>query len=227
MEEKDKKYYKIRSFSDLLGNHVSTVNNWFKTLEDTGVHYVGRVNDLRVYDEIDVSVGKYIVQKRKDGWSLEAIFNSLREDDPPIELRPFPDEFTGTNQLSLTTVNEIQTLFRREMNSMHSLQQEELNVALADQIKQLHESIKMDRKQERQQEITDMITSNRIKMELELEALREWEKKPASERFIKTGFFKKEENISKRDIFVKTYVKTHYENRMHSSFSIEPDNLLE
>lgn len=223
----DQKYWMINDFSKMLGNHVSTINGYIKNLEDSGIHYVERIHGKRVYDELDFEVANYIVKKRKDGWSIDGIMNSLRDENPPVELRPFPPDHQGTTELSLNTVTEIQNVLKREFDSRFLNQSEEIEAYLEDQMKKLEEKMNAERIRERQQKITDLITTNRIQIELEIEALAEWEKKPVSERFVKVGLFKKVEDTGKKDIFIKSYIRDHQEKRLLSSFETNTNNLLE
>lgn len=78
---------------------------------------------------------------------------------------------------------------------------------------QLEEDNKNKALRDRQQRITDMITEKRIESILELEALNEWSKLPNSERLIKSGFLRKEENQTKKQQFIKNYIQKNYESR--------------
>ena len=64
--------------------------------------------------------------------------------------------------------------------------------------------------------ITERITDHRINSELELEALNKWAEMPASERMKKVSLFRKEEDDLKRQLFVKQYIRDHYESRLRS-----------
>lgn len=204
----EQKLWQLTEFSKEIGHHFTTVNNWFKTLEQHRIHYVNRLkNDQRIYDELDLQVGLFITEKKAKGWALDGIFNELK-DNPPFPLRPFPEEFKETGELSLeTALADVKRGLQHEFEKL--LEQHTQKQALL-----LQETNESNRLATRQQRITDMITNNRIRSELELEALDEWTKKPATERMIKTGLFRKEEDTTKREKFIIQYVKDHYEDRL-------------
>lgn len=65
--------------------HFNTINNWFNALEEKNIHHVPKIDDMRIYDELDLNVALFILDKRKNKWNLEAIYNILAEN---VELRP-------------------------------------------------------------------------------------------------------------------------------------------
>jgi hypothetical protein len=73
----------------------------------------------------------------------------------------------------------------------------------------------------RHERMTDMITRRRIEGQLRKEALQEWSKKPDDERMIRVGFFRKEENINKRDIFVEEYIVERIEERIKHEYGLQ------
>lgn len=83
-----------KRFSEKTGQsesiHYNTVTNWFNALEQKGLHTVSKIEDTRVFDELDMEIALFIIQNRKDKWQLEAIFNVLPKQ---IELRQtVPDQ---------------------------------------------------------------------------------------------------------------------------------------
>jgi hypothetical protein len=75
--------------------------------------------------------------------------------------------------------------------------------------------------EDKQQKITDRITEKRVEHKLEMEALGIWSQKPESERLVKVGWFKKIEDIEKRDKFVKEYVREHFEQHLKAAYGVE------
>ncbi|PAD71333.1 hypothetical protein, partial [Paenibacillus campinasensis] len=203
--------------------HYTTTNEWFRTLEAKGIHYVTRAPDgKRVYDELDLRVGKFIKHKREEGWNKEGIFNLLLS-DPPFELRPLPDGETPTDVLPIDQIKNL--LQSREFTSilenqlvetvksvLTDFRQKEIEV----QAELLENTLHDQRLEQRQKEITARITTHRINTELEIEALEKWSQLPAEERLIKTGLFRKEEDQTKKDLFIKKYVRDNFEQRLRS-----------
>lgn len=93
----ENKFWHINDFTKLLNEqyslmtnkestiHVNTVNNWFNALEEKNIHYVPKIDDMRIYEELDLKVALFMLDKRKNKWNLEAIYNILPEN---VELRP-------------------------------------------------------------------------------------------------------------------------------------------
>ncbi|OAB28466.1 hypothetical protein [Paenibacillus macquariensis] len=209
----EKKFWQLTEFARLLDGHYTTVNQWFNTLEKKNIHFVSRAADeTRVYDELDLSVGRYIKEKRTAGWSLNGIYDKLPDE---FDLRPFPEGFTGKqNELSVELLDSMKRLFQSELIDIldqRDLERENNNIK---QKLMLEENNLRIRLEERQQNITDRITDHRINSSLKLEALDEWIKLPLSDRSIKIGLFRKEEDHLKREKFIIQYVKDHYADRL-------------
>lgn len=88
----------------------------------------------------------------------------------------------------------------------------------SEQIQQLAASL--DPAQERQTKLTDEITKRRVEALLRKEALELWAQKSDSERLKKTGLFRKEEDINKRDAFIEGYIAEHYELKLKSEYGL-------
>lgn len=93
------------------------------------------------------------------------------------------------------------------------------------ELKSQSESIKqisatLDPAQERQVKLTDDITKRRVEAMLRKEALELWSQKPDSDRLRKSGLFRKEEDINKRDAFVEGYIADHYESKLKSEYGL-------
>ncbi|SGI74407.1 Uncharacterised protein [Mycobacterium tuberculosis] len=209
----EQKLWQLTEFAKEVGPHYTTINNWFKSLEQQRIHYVNRLkNDQRIYDELDLKIGQFITEKKSKGWALDGIFNELK-DNPPFLLRPFPEEFKDSGELSLeTALADVKRGLQQEFERLlaeHSKNQ----TALLQEVNESNKAVT------RQQRITDMITHNRIRSELEIEALDEWSKQPATVRLIKTGIFRKEEDTTKKEKFIIQYVKDNYEDRLKKQFN--------
>ena len=75
--------------------------------------------------------------------------------------------------------------------------------------------------EQRAERVTEHLTRRRIDRGLEREALELWAVKPESERFRKIGLFRREEDISARDRFVRDYVDQNYEKKLLQEFGID------
>jgi len=209
------KYWKIGDFSQILGKHNNTVDGWFRELEtERKLHYVSRVNDEKVYDEQDLRIAEFIVKQRENKWSLNAIFDDIPNH---FDLRPFPKEYekqqkatqiVGFEKMRATLKNEMKEVF----NELSAAQMKE-------QRKEL-ERLLPSREQERMDRINAIMAERKITRILEEEALELWGKKPESERKIKVSWFRKEEDIDKRNHFIKNYIDKYFEEHLKKEFDI-------
>lgn len=216
-------FFKISDFSKQIGKHQNTVDNWFKLLEEKGLHYVNRIDNEKVYDEQDLEIAKHINEKRNNKWALEAICNELADH---FELRPFPPEMEVTNNLQPLHMESIKQKFSEEIRETI----EQIAAAQMLELRQQHEGLlkqlpkPRDPREERQERVNEMIVRRRVERELEQEALNLWSTKPQTDRLVRVGLFRKEENRDKRDQFVKTYIDEHYENRLRDQFGLDRGN---
>lgn len=220
-------YWKISDFAKVVGKHQNTIDGWFKQLEELKIHSVNR-NETgdKIYTSLDLQIAKYIVEKRKEKWALEFIFQELPK---MFELRPV-EERESTSVPQTIVRQEFETvakeLFKVQMNEMRKYI-EEVATAQASELKEQYDSLikqlpkPKTLQEERQERINEMITRRRIESVLEREALHLWSTKPDNERKIKIGLFRKEEDRDKRDLFVKEYVNEHFASRIKDEYRIE------
>ncbi|MFD1676290.1 MerR family transcriptional regulator [Alicyclobacillus fodiniaquatilis] len=208
-------FYQISDFAKEIGKHVNTVDNWFKALEERRLHYVNRVAGAKVYDELDLEIARFILDKRENKWLLEGIFSILEE---TFELRPFPpDETTSVPQV--VDMEIIMREIRSAAQQIAAAQVEEVRQQYAELVKQLPKPI--DPAEEKQKRLDDMITQRRVITQLEDEALNMWSTIPKEERMKSVGLFRKQEDIDKRDKFVRAYVNEHLEERMKLEYGLD------
>ena len=226
MMELKEAVWQIRDFTEEIQNryeeettvkesvHYNTVDKWFKELESKGIHYIQRTSETnkKVYDELDLAIAIYILNKRTQKWSLDAIFNVLSEH---IEVRSFP---TGSYEDSLV-VSE--ALVLQEMSRQLERMQKEMEERLINELEAKQKELELQvlnrlpvpkTAQEIRAEKTDiMISSVRKRYEIEEKAIAEWVKLPLEKRVKKVGLFRKEEDFLKRDSFIREFVKNYFE----------------
>ena len=216
------KHFKISDFAEKIGKHPNTVDGWFKKMEQKRIHCVSRVDNEKVYDELDLAIGLHIDAKRSDGWSLQAIFNEL---DEHFDLRPFPEDMRDPVAIDLEVVRR---KFTEDMQaSVAAVVREQVEAAVGEVRQQYAELMNQlpkprDPAEERQERITDIITRRRVEATLRNEALQLWSTKPEKERIRRTGLFgiKKEEDHAARDLFVMNYIDEHFETRLKKEFNL-------
>lgn len=213
------KHWKISDFAKNLGKHNNTVDGWFRTLEEERkLHYINRVNGEKIYDELDLQIARFILERRNEKWSLDAIYDSLPNHFP---LRPFPLDF-GQNEhpvqvvdfdkIRATIMNEMQSTFQQ----VAAAQVEQMEKKMMDFQRML--PTPEDRRMER---FNHIMAERKVTRKLEDEALSMWATKPDEERLIKIGWFRKEEDKDKRDRFIKAYIDEHFEEQMKKEFGLD------
>lgn len=193
--------------------HYNTVDKWFKDLENKGIHYIQRVADKKVYDDLDVAIAIFIMNKRSQKWNLDAISNVLTTH---VEVRPFPD-LKNDESLVLSEAQvmvEMGRKFEKMQKEFEERLIHELDLKKNELEKQLLNRLPIPKTdQEIRAEKTDiMISSVRKRYEIEGKAIAEWDKLPIEKKVKKVGFFRKEEDLLKRDSFIREFVKEYFEN---------------
>lgn len=72
----------------------------------------------------------------------------------------------------------------------------------------------------RAERLNERLTERKIERQLEREALEAWTTKPLNERMRKTGLFRKEEDVTSRDRFVRDYVDERLEARIRNAYDL-------
>lgn len=192
--------------------HYNTVDKWFKDLENKGIHYIQRVADKKVYDDLDVAIAIFIMKKRAQKWSLEAISNVL---SAKLEVRSFPDLKNDDSQVlsEAQVMVEMSRKFEKMQNAFEERMLHELELKKIELEQQLLNRLPVPKTdQEIRAEKTDiMISSVRKRYEIEGKAIIEWDKLPMEKKMKKVGFFRKEEDLLKRDNFIREYVRKYFE----------------
>lgn len=209
------KYWKIGDFSKMLGKHNNTVDGWFRELEnERKLHYISRVNDEKVYDELDLKIAEFIVKRRESKWSLNAIFDDIPNH---FNLRPFPKEYEEQQKTTqIVDFEKMRATLKNEMKEVFN----ELSVAQIKEQRKEIEKLLPSREQERIDRINDIMAERKVTRILENEALEIWNEKPESKRKRKVGWFRKKEDIDKRNRFIKKYIDEHFEDCLKKEFDI-------
>lgn len=216
------KAWKISEFSKLIDNkHYNTIDQWFKALEDKRIHYVNRVAGEKVYDQLDLDIGKYIKDGRSNNYNLQLIFDQLPD---VFSLRPFPLDWNAGG--SLMDYDEL----RREMEKRFEEKLQETREKIMDEVvsaaTQLFEEHRQllpppkSREEIRAEEINDKMSRMKIEWRLEEQAIEEWTRLPESDRLRKVGLFRKEEDFLKRDAFIKKYIQANMESALKAEYGI-------
>jgi len=151
--------------------------------------------------------------KRSQKWSLDAISNVLSAN---LEVRPFPDLKNDDSQMlsEAQVMVEMGRKFEKMQKEFEERLIHELDVKKSELEKQLLNRLPIPKTdQELRAERTDiMISSVRKRYEIEEKAIIEWNRLPMENKIKKVGFFRKEEDLLKRDNFIREFVMAYFEN---------------
>lgn len=220
-------YWKISDFTEQIklsvGNetiHINTIDGWFKALESKRIHYVARTEDTKekVYDELDLEIAIFIRKRREEKWSLAAIYDDLGNH---FNLRGFPNNDVGPASFDgdfESLKAQLSEELRKTFNQMAVSQIEEIKNhydLIIEQIPKLPSP-----EEQKETRFKEMVVRRRVEAALENEAIELWTTKPDSERLKKVGMFRKEEDLIKRNEFIRRYINENYENKLKREFGI-------
>src|SRR5699024_2244343 len=119
MLENQNQYWKISDFAKKLNKHNNTIDGWFRELElERMLHYVSRVNGEKVYDELDLKIAQFIIKRRNNKWSLNAIFDDLPNH---FSLRPFPEGLESEpKEVQVVDIDKMRAALMSEMKETFS-----------------------------------------------------------------------------------------------------------
>lgn len=172
---------------------TNTINNYFKDLEEKGIHIVQKINDVRVFDTDDLTLAVFILMKRSKElnqhktWGLQQIYDEIERSPELPNRKPSIEEQSKDNLKEL--VLELQKTFTKSLEEASNTQ---LLLSTMDQNveKKVTNAV-----------LAYMEQQNKVKAE----ARTEWEKLPKEQRF--TGFIFKQERIAERERFIDDYVE--------------------
>lgn len=212
-------YWKISDFAKKLNKHNNTVDGWFRSIEERKLHHISRINNEKVYDELDLKIAQFIIEKREAKWSLDAIFDSLPDN---FSLRPFPPDYEDQpKSLEVVDVDKIRAAIKNEMRAVF----EEIAATQIEKQKKEFQLLLPSKEEQRFERFNMVMAERKVIRRLEEEALSKWAEKPPGERLVKVSWFRKEEDKDKRDRFVKAYVDEHFEEAMKEEFGIYDDDM--
>lgn len=151
---------------------------------------------------------------------------TLHEEQKKLELQHY-DELKRQNEELQKLIpqppdhEEEQRRQKKLVEEMRILHEERF-----DEIKQQNKELQklipptLGLEEERRERTNEYLTIRRINLSLEKEAYDHWSQKPEPERIRKIGLFKKEEDVQKRNQFIKTYMDEYFEERLLREFTL-------
>ncbi|EEL58124.1 MerR family transcriptional regulator [Bacillus cereus] len=226
-EDTFEKAWRITEFSKLVGRHHNTVYNWFNILEEKGLHGTLRTNNTneKLYNTLDLDIALFIKLKRDEKWSLDAIIELLPHQ---FELRPVSPE-NQTSEVS-TQLNMQEAAATIEKIVEQKIQMHLQNIELEYQGK-FEEAIRAVlpepedpeklKERQRQERLDNIIIQHRARTELRKQAENEWNTQPEETRIKKVGWFKKEEDLARKQLFIENYIDENMIEYMKNVMKIE------
>ncbi|MCI0768027.1 MerR family transcriptional regulator [Bacillus sp. TL12] len=205
------KAWRITEFSKLVGRHHNTVYNWFNILEEKGLHETLRTHNTneKLYNTLDLEIALFIKQKRDEKWSLDAIIELLPHQ---FDLRPVALE-NQTNEVSTqlnlqATAEIIEKMVNKQIEEKIKTIESQYEEKIGNILKQLPqpEDAEALKTRQRQERLDNFIIEHRARQELRKQAEGIWNSKPDEERIKKVGWFKKEEDLAKKQLFIEQYI---------------------
>ncbi|MEB2280144.1 hypothetical protein LAV73_09060 [Lysinibacillus xylanilyticus] len=184
-----------QKYDEELNITVNTLNNYFRDLESSEIHYLNRLNGTKIYDPMDLDIAIFIACKRSKKqqkgitWQLPQIFEAIKRDLPcrpkPVDAdkNPEKDNIDITKQLE-----EFKHTVMHEIGLKFDIQQQLLEMK-QDNEKQVNRS---------------MLEIMQKQNEFKSLARIEWDKKSSSEKY--EGFIFKREKIKEREQFIDDFV---------------------
>ncbi|HFK1753601.1 TPA: MerR family transcriptional regulator [Bacillus cereus] len=226
-EDTFEKAWRITEFSKLVGRHHNTVYNWFNILEEKGLHGTLRTNNTneKLYNTLDLDIALFIKLKRDEKWSLDAIIELLPHQ---FELRTVSPE-NQTSEVS-TQLNMQEAAATIEKIVEQKIQMHLQNIELEYQGK-FEEAIRAVlpepedpeklKERQRQERLDNIIIQHRARTELRKQAENEWNTQPEETRIKKVGWFKKEEDLARKQLFIENYIDENMIEYMKNVMKIE------
>lgn len=184
---------------------LNTLNNHFRKLEDQGIHFLNRINNVKICDQLDLEIAEFICVKRAKKlqkgivWQLPQIYDEVGR---KFECRKEEDvDILGNMNDSSDTVklfNELEEKLIEIVERKVKERQDQLKIAMTESADSVKSSI------------VEYLDKQRI---FKKEAAALWEEKPKSVRF--SGLLIKTENMRDREKFIDEYV----EDKMKEQFN--------
>ncbi|MEH7374065.1 hypothetical protein [Neobacillus drentensis] len=119
--------------------HYNTVDKWFKALETKRIHYINRAAGEKVYDRIDLNIGCFIADARRDNrFRLDVIYEQVPKQ---LEIRQFPSDFKDENSLGIDeslierrVIEKVTPVIAQQFSIFEEKVNLQLNKMLAEQV---------------------------------------------------------------------------------------------
>lgn len=206
--------------------HYNTIDKWFKALEDRRIHYINRTvgeKGEKIYDNLDLQIAKFIAEARKDNrYRLDVIYEQVAR---KFDVRPFPadfgDKYKPTIDEELLKNRILEHLTEKITNEL-IMHEKRIQLNMEELVQKRVKSLlppPVDPEEERAKRLDEAFTRHRLEMKCEDAAIEEWNKLPEQERTKKAGLFRREENLLKREQFIREYKRKHMTRFLEEAYT--------
>lgn len=209
-------YEKVDSVASLLNIKLSTFKKYYGEFEKHGYRFQRSSEGHVLFSEHDIEmIREFVDIKNHPSMTLQKAVKEVLIKEGILDIT----DTTYTNSDIALMAKQVETA-SEDMRLLKELIQQQTEMMMQFQQAQIATAA-AHVEENRQERMTDMITRRRVESQLRKEALQEWSKKPDEERKIRTGLFRKEENINKRDIFIEDYIGEHIEERIKREYDLQ------
>ncbi|MDA2212401.1 MULTISPECIES: MerR family transcriptional regulator [Bacillus cereus group] len=226
-EDTFEKAWRITEFSKLVGRHHNTVYNWFNILEEKGLHGTLRTNNTneKLYNTLDLDIALFIKLKRDEKWSLDAIIELLPHQ---FELRPVSPENQTSEVSSQLNMQEAAATIEKIVEQKIQIHLQNIELEYQGKFEEAIRAVLPEpedpeklKERQRQERLDNIIIQHRARTELRKQAENEWNTQPEETRIKKVGWFKKEEDLARKQLFIENYIDENMIEYMKNVMKIE------
>ncbi|MEK9200331.1 MULTISPECIES: MerR family transcriptional regulator [Bacillales] len=224
-----------KQVADMLGFTTTNLKYYASLLEQNGLEIYRNTRNHREYTQQDIKILRAMQYlNREKSMPLEDAASFVMSSDTDIDdilAQKLAPEITK-NDANISILKQESDNQLRLLTHLSSLLAEQ--IAMREEIKEMKQTFKeiaitqndfqnilLSLEQQRLERFNMMITERRVIKKLEKEAFDLWCEKPLEERLIKVGWFRKIEDVNKRNSFIKEYVDRHYEKRMKKEYELD------
>jgi hypothetical protein len=174
---------------------------------------VSKVHKSYVIAEESIGVLKQIREEYSKGLSSEEVENRLLGSG--AQRTATPVEQTAARHVDVGVIETLSNLEKLVLERFE--QQDQILKTLAELAPALQQ---LDPESLRAERVNMRLKEWRIERNLQAEALAKWAELPKEERMVRTSLFSSEENVEKRERFVRDYVDKHFDDEMRRSHGL-------
>lgn len=207
-----------KDIAEMLGIEAVTVRKYAQALEKAGYIFERSDSDHRVFSGKDaMALQQLKAIRERSGLNVEMAANIVAsKHQGATEIVSVPQN--PENSAELERYENRYAALEEKIDALAQIIAQQQQAAIA--------SIQEPR-QQRMELFTMGQAERRVKRRLEAEALELWLCKPEAERLHKIGWFRKEENVTARDVFVRQYVDERIDALLREELGLADEDSIE